>query len=266
VALASIYYLCKKGENSMACNSITVSVVRCDNKDPIHIFNVSDMNGFIGTHNIATDNIFIFPYKCPGYKFTVGAVGYIATEYTLTGQELDAQFAEVCLKLDTTITDPHPPSCPFSAVLVGEGQPEGAAKGALDLYRLIRDHIGSTSIGRQLVRRYYEDTVQSAIKEALNQDRQLAWDMLVLLIEIQPLIISLLQPTAFERSCRREPVLDATLAKHLMEFGDKLNQATKEAFVADLKQIKALIQQGIGHTPGELFLLLESSTDANKEK
>ena len=242
------------------CKSVTVTVISCETKNPIHNFNAFDKNGSQIFHNDPTNNYFAILCGLPGYKVSVGAPGFVLKEHLLTSQEVQNQFAEVCLVPEPPKPTTNPYPCAVEVVLTDADQTKGAAKGVLHLYRQLRDHIASTPLGKQWVLRYYEDAVQSSIHKALRADRQLGWELLVLLVEVQPLITSLLRSSDLGSYHHHEPVLDEALSERIVAFGEKLNMATEGAITGEMETIKALLQEGPGHTSSELFLLLQSAT------
>ena len=78
--------------------------------------------------------------------------------------------------------------------------------------------------------------------------------MLVLLIEVQPFVDSIISPVPFNI-----PALDQALADQILAFGERLNQAVEGVLDTELKLINEIIPKAVGHTASEIFLLLEDT-------
>lgn len=229
---------------------VIVKVVRCDNNNPIYLFNVSDTSGFKYSNQNLTENAFVITCALQGFKFAVGANNYQRKDHILTGQEVAAQFVEICLDAETP-PESKPQSCPVKTVLVGNAADEGTATNVLKSYRRFRDEIASTSIGRALVNRYYEDAVKTSVDNALLQNKDLALQLLVLLVETQPFVDSIISPVPYSA-----PTLDQALADQILAFGEWLNRETGGVLDAELKLLNELIPKAVGRTAAEIFLLL----------
>jgi hypothetical protein len=245
---------------------VIVSVVRCDNGDPITIFTASDGQGnFLPI--TGQGNKF---YICcaPDYKFRVAASGMVTKDVTVTQKDITSGFLTVCL--DQVVQKPpaHPCAhiCCFSVVALGlatfglDSAEEGEALAFAPTLRQFRDVVASTRLGATFVDLYYDERVSQPVAEALRKNPSLALRFMVLLLDAWPLVVSFtLQDDSGDRrragmpTLRRPtPVLTHRCERNIELWLNDLAKVVPKDVVEVLQRVQELLRQAVNQNAGSI--------------
>lgn len=210
---------------------VTVTASNCKTGDALGGFAPFTIQASTGGQIVASQNGFaLICCALPGFKFTVGATGFVPKSVTLTGNNVQSQSVQVCLDPVPPPTTPPSRTCMVhSLASTDEFQP---SRRALAPYYWVRDVVASTPRGKELIDLYYDPDTKSRMFEIVQRNSNIRAEGLALIVELQPLISQYMSERrglsghGFECACGRGsddvPLLSQDAALRAVRFLETL--------------------------------------------
>jgi hypothetical protein len=204
----------------------------------------------------------------PGIKYRVINPGYKDVDFEITAADVASRTKLVCMdRLPPPPPRPRGRCCFTTAALTAFGDEDNAGvEAALEPLRLFRKAIEGNGRGAELVRLYDDADIASMLTEAVSSDKQLALQVVSILLELQPLLhnletqywwagVGLNEAKAPLESRGKMARLQPATVHHIVKLCEQLNDATGGKIKEPLN---LLAQQVEEHTNLDVFAIVSS--------